>query len=158
MGCSHGAVRRLSQLSTLNSQLPVLVTATWQIKLGTLVLLDWGELMDDEPRIERAQVNDIVPTLGASVKKIFTRDNVSHVLRFTRVKVFDDDVAARDFLLTHTAAIPSSLLNCTIKRGNYVSAATTTLANAVIDQSGFSARCEANRFIASYQLIGGALS
>jgi|SRR5581483_4196600 len=136
----------------------MLVTATWQIKLGSLVLLDWGELMDDEPRIDRAQVNDIVPTLGASVKKIFTRDNVSHVLRFTRVKIFDDDIAAREFLLTHTAAIPSSLQNCTIKRANYTGAPVTTLANAVIDQSGFQARCEANRFIASYQLIGGALT
>src|SRR4051794_31867329 len=84
----------------------MLLTSSWKVTWAGITLLDFDDLMNDEPSLSRNAPVDITPVLSSDNPAIFARKNVTHELSFSRVKVHDSDEAARLFLLTHAASLP----------------------------------------------------
>jgi hypothetical protein len=135
----------------------MLIVSTWKIVLGSVTLLDFGEWMSDEFSLKSSGIIEVVPALGTSAPLVFARKNVTTALRFSRVKNFDTDALARDFLVTHAAQLTfAATANCVISMNKNVLTHTTTIAGATIAANGYDAHTEASRFMATYNVIGGA--
>jgi hypothetical protein len=131
----------------------MLITATWKVTHAGVILLDSDEFMREEPRLERAFISDRVASLGATAITNLGRGNVSHTASFTRVRIFDDDNEAREFMREHTTLIADEPNDCLIEwlqRGVF-----STLEDCII--SGYRSYCENSVFYADYTLQGGAL-
>lgn len=139
----------------------MLIVSKWKIALDSLILLDFGEWMADEPSLIPSGIVEVCPTLGGSVPLIFPRKNVTSTLSFSRVKNFATDDLARDFLASHASQISASfagLHTCTIYLNQAVLSHTLVIAGSTVGASGYTARTEASRFVATYTIAGGALT
>lgn len=130
-----------------------LINATWRVTHAGVVLLDFGEQMQNEPELDRSFVNDNFASLSGSGKSNIGRQNLFHTAAFSRVKVFDDDNEARTFMEEHTVSVSGAPADCLIEWLN--TGAVDTLQNAVL--TTYRARCENNWFMADYSLQGGLL-
>jgi hypothetical protein len=129
-----------------------LINATWKVTHAGVVLLDWTDFSDGEPRIERAFVSDRVAVLHGDAVTYLGRKNVSHTASFSRVVFFENDDEARTYEREHTVALSDEPNDCLIEWLN--TGASDTLVNAVL--TGYRARVENNFFMADYTLQGGA--
>jgi hypothetical protein len=137
----------------------MLIVSTWKIVLGSVTILDFGDWMNNEQSLRTSGLVEVSPALGTNVPLIFPRKNVVTNLRFSRVKNFTTDALARDFLATHAAQLTFSALgSCVISLNQNILTHTLTIAGAIIAQDGYNARTEASRFIADYNVIGGAMT
>lgn len=137
----------------------MLIVSTWKIVLGSVTLLDFGEWMNDEPSLRPSGFVELATALGTNTPLIFPRKNVLINLRFSRVKNFPTDALARDFLATHAAQLTFSALgNCVISLNQNVLSHTLTIVGSILSADGYDARTEASRFIATYNVIGGAMT
>jgi hypothetical protein len=129
----------------------MLINATWKVTHAGVVLLDWTDYSDGEPRVERAFIADRVAILGGAAVTYLGRKNVSHTASFTQVRYFANDDEARTYELSHTVALSAAPADCTIQWLN--TGVTSTLKGAVI--TGYRTRVENNFFFADYTLQGG---
>jgi hypothetical protein len=129
----------------------MLINATWKVTHAGVVLLDWTDYSDGEPRVQRAPLADRVAILGGAAVTYLGRKNVSHSASFTRVIYFPNDDQARTFELNHTVALSDAPADCTILWLN--TGITSTLKDAVI--TAYRTRIENNFFFADYTLQGG---
>jgi hypothetical protein len=128
-----------------------LITATWRVTHAGVVLLDFDEWSEGEPRIERAFIADRVAVLGGDAQTFLGRGNVSHTASFSRVKWFDNDDEARTYERTHTVSLSDAPADCLIEWVG--TGLNDTLEDAVV--SGYRAHVESNIFMADYTLTGG---
>jgi hypothetical protein len=128
-----------------------LINATWKVTHAGVILLDWTDFTEGEPRVERAFVNDRVAVLRGDSITNLGRGNVSHTASFNRVVYFENDNEARTFEREHTVALPSAPADCLIQRLN--TGESDTLVDAVI--TSYRTRVENNFFFADYTLLGG---
>jgi hypothetical protein len=131
----------------------MLITSTWRVTLAGVVLLDWDDLMNDEPKLDGAFVAHRIIGLGAAGVRNIGRKNISHTASFSRVRVFDDDDAARNFMRTHAEARPTIEDYGEIQWLDQF--AGDTLVSCIL--SGYKSRTENNHFIADYELSSGVL-
>jgi hypothetical protein len=130
----------------------MLITATWRVTHNGVVLLDWDDWMQDEPKVDRAYISDRVAVLGGAAITNVGRRNVSHTAAFTRVHRFDTDDEAREFMREHTVALSDQPNDCLIEWLR--TGASDTLEDCVI--TGYRAHVENEKFFADYTLQGGA--
>jgi hypothetical protein len=128
-----------------------LINATWKVTHAGVVLLDWTDFSDGEPRVERAFVNDRVAVLGGASITNLGRQNVSHTAQFTQVRYFENDDEARTYEREHTVSLSAAPADCLIEWLR--TGVSDTLVAAVI--SSYRARIENNFFFADYTLQGG---
>jgi hypothetical protein len=133
-----------------------LINATWRVTHDSVVLLDWDDFMQSEPEIDRAfAVDQFAALSGSGVSRThFSRHNLFHTVAFSRVRVFENDDEAREFMRAHTILLSDERSNCLIewlRQG-----VSNTLAGAVI--TTYRAHVENNHFMADYALQGGALT
>jgi hypothetical protein len=129
----------------------MLINATWKVTHAGVVLLDWTDFSDGEPRVERAFANDRVAVLGGDSITNLGRKNVSHTASFTQVRHFENDDEAREFEREHTVSLSAAPADCLIEWLN--TGASDTLVAAAI--TAYRARVENNWFYADYTLQGG---
>jgi hypothetical protein len=129
-----------------------LINATWKVTHAGVVLLDWTDFSEGEPRVERAFVNDRVAVLGGDSITNLGRGNVSHSASFTQVRYFANDDEARTYEREHMVSLSTAPADCLIEWLN--TGQNDTLVGAVI--SGYHSRVENNFFFADYTLQGGA--
>jgi hypothetical protein len=121
-----------------------LINATWKVTHAGVVLLDWTDFSDGEPRVERAFVNDRVAVLhGGSIANL-GRQNVSHTASFTQVRFFENDDEARTYEREHTVSLYDAPADCLIEWLR--TGLSDTLVDAVI--TGYRARVEIDRMLA----------
>jgi hypothetical protein len=128
-----------------------LINATWKVTHAGVVLLDWDDFSDGEPRVERAFIADRIASIGGVAIVNQGRGNLSHTASFSRVRFFENDDEARTFEREHTvslSAAPADTLIEWLRTG-----VSDTLQGAVI--SRYQARVENNLFMADYTLQGG---
>jgi hypothetical protein len=128
-----------------------LINATWKVTHAGVILLDWDDYMQNEPSVTRAFVIDRFAALNDNSMRYIGREAVSHVATFSRVRVFDNDDDAREFMREHTVLLSFAVSDCLIewlRRG-----VSDTLVDACI--TGYNARVENNHFMADYTLTGG---
>jgi len=144
----------------------MLITATWNVVLGSLALLASGDYMESEPSLQTdGEVQTVLP-LRSAWAAFIPRGNVATRLVVSRIKNFDDDAGARSFLLSHALAVAGIMqggaLTCAITDLNTASDEDAppayTIAGAVIERGGFRQRVENNRFICQYTITGGQLA
>jgi hypothetical protein len=131
-----------------------LITATWRVTLKGEVLLDWPDLTEGEPRLASSFISDRFAAFnsdGIGMRAI-GRSNVSHTASFARVRIFDSDVEARNFMQRAFEEAPVGPGYLEIQWQN---SAGTTITNCAL--TGFNARTENNFFMADYTLQGGVL-
>jgi hypothetical protein len=128
-----------------------LINATWKVTHAGVVLLDWTDFSDGEPRVERAFVADRVAVLHGDAITNLGRKNVSHTASFTQVRFFENDDEARTYEREHTVSLADEPADCLIEWLN--TGVSDTLVDAVI--TGYRARVENNFFFADYTLQGG---
>jgi hypothetical protein len=128
-----------------------LINATWKVTHAGVVLLDWTDFSEGEPRVERAFANDRVAILGGDAITNLGRKNVSHTAQFTQVRFFENDDEARTYEREHTVSLSAAPADCLIEWLN--TGLNDTLVAAVI--TSYRARVENNFFFADYTLQGG---
>jgi hypothetical protein len=64
------------------------INATWKVTHAGVILLDWTDFSDGEPKVERAFIADRVASLGGNAQTYLGRKNVSHTASFTQVRFF----------------------------------------------------------------------
>ena len=137
----------------------MLIESKWRVTLGDptaggVVVLDFGDYTQDEPELNRACQNDIARSLRAQFAKPIRSYNIEHTLHIGRVVVFNTDDEARDFLKSHTAALPyGAAVSLTIEESGKP---TVILLNALL-QPGYTARTASNQCHFKYTLVGGEL-
>jgi hypothetical protein len=129
----------------------MLINATWKVTHAGVVLLDWTDFSDGEPRVERAFANDRVAVLGGDSITNLGRKNVSHTASFTRVRFFENDDEAREYEREHMVSLSAAPADCLIEWLN--TGASDTLVAAVI--TAYRSRVENSFFFADYTLRGG---
>jgi hypothetical protein len=139
----------------------MLYAATWSVKLaraGT-VLLDWADYMDIEPSIVPTGETQRVKAVRAPYSLPIGRGNVSTVVTFSQVRVFESAALAHKFLAQWVAALPLCKAPDTLEI-TFLNAGgdLATLANAVLTSAGKPTVTEGNRFRATYTVEGGLLS
>ena len=130
----------------------MLITATWRVTHNGVILLDWDDWMQDEPKVDRAFISDRVAVLGGNSITNLGRKNLSHTATFTRVHQFATDDAAREFMREHTVALSAAPNDCLIEWLR--TGVSDTLQDCII--TGYRAHTENARFFADYTLSGGA--
>lgn len=128
-----------------------LINATWKVTHAGVVLLDWDDWSEGEPRIERAFIADRVAVLGGDAVTYLGRKNVSHTASFSRVKWFENDDEARTYERQHTVSLSDAVADCLIEWVR--TGLNDTLVDAVL--TGYRAHVESNIFMADYTLQGG---
>jgi hypothetical protein len=131
----------------------MLINSTWKVQLAGVVLLDFTDFITAEPKLDRVFVTDRVIAIGAASVRNVGRQNISHTASFSRVRVFNDDSAARTYMRTHSEALPAVEEYCEIEWLNQF--AGDTLQSCVI--TGYDAHVEGNWFTAGYTLSSGAI-
>jgi hypothetical protein len=131
----------------------MLINSTWKVQLAGVVLLDFTDYITAEPKLDRLFVTDRVIAIGAASVRNVGRQNISHAASFSRVRVFNDDSAARTYMRTHSESLPAIEEYCEIEWLNQF--AGDTLQSCVI--TGYNARVEGNWFAADYALSSGAI-
>jgi hypothetical protein len=128
-----------------------LINATWKVTHAGVILLDWTDFSDGEPRVERAFANDRVAVLGGDAITNLGRKNVSHTASFTQVRFFENDDEARTYEREHTVSLSAAPADCLIEWLR--TGLSDTLVAAAI--TSYRARVENNWFYADYTLQGG---
>lgn len=132
----------------------MLVASTWQITLLGFVLLDFSERTNGEPSCAIEGQIQMIEALRAPFAQPIGRQNIRNTFKFARVKLFPTDVQARNFLIAHNAGVPlcqaAALLTLNMTNGGIAQ-----LAGAVLQSCG-QPRCENERFLAEYTILGGA--
>lgn len=132
-----------------------LITATWKVTIGgATVLLDWPDLMNAEPKwVPAGKVDPVLP-LRAAFVSYQPRGLRSNTLMFSRIKTFDSDVDAREWLASHVVGLPlcSGLYPATIELLNGGS----LKGNAVLSSAG-QPTTQNNWALLDYTLLFGEL-
>lgn len=134
----------------------MLLTSTWRVTLAGVVLLDFGDYMSAEPVITPSGIVQQRVAARAAYASDIGRGGRRNVVEFGRVKICDDDEAARDFLLAHLDELPLCAPADTLTIED-LSGTTTTLAGAILTSAG-RPRTENARFLAEYTITGAALA
>lgn len=134
----------------------MLLTSTWRVTLAGVVLLDFGDYMSAEPSITPSGIVQQRVAVRATYASDIGRGGRRNVVEFGRVKICDDDEAARDFLLAHLDELPLCAAADTLTIED-LSGTTTTLAGAILTSAG-RPRTENARFLAEYTITGAALA
>src|SRR4029077_6866738 len=92
-----------------------LINATWKVTHAGVILLDWDDFSDGEPRVERAFVNDRVASLGGIPITNPGRGHLSRTASFSRVRFFQNDDEARTFERQHTVSLSDAPADCLIE-------------------------------------------
>jgi hypothetical protein len=131
-----------------------LINATWKVTHNGVVLLDWTDYMQDEPKLDRAFISDRVASIGAAAITNLGRLNLSHTATFSQVRVFENDDEARTYMQEHSLLISDEPAACLIEWLR--TGLSDTLQDCIV--TNYQSRCENNHFFASYTLLGGELT
>lgn len=133
----------------------MLIRSNWQVKIGNLILLDFGDYLRAEPDSRRNVQNDIAHPLRSLFAFNLRSYNTTYHLNLKRVVVCSSDAAARTMHLNFMASLPTGApINATVVD---VSGDTWTLDRSLVEP-GFSAGTESNRFFCDLTLSFGQMT
>jgi hypothetical protein len=133
------------------------IATPWQVTLGGVSLLDWVDLVTEEPKRVRTYLVQRVEPIRAANPVFIPRGNVSYTISYTRVIPCALATTARRLVDAKSAELDgiAAAAGCVVQYAD--SSDSTTLAGSVITPGGFKAWVEGAIFYASYEITGGAI-